>query len=355
MPGSSIISKNSVSMLDVAKQASVSVATVCRVLNGWSTSTDVGVRVRHAAKELGYQHVPRNRLRKTRSAIQRPSIAVMAWGNYEFYPDVGMGRVLRGALPVLEQGGYQAVVWPAKSWDEVITNYRSRQIRGAIFWNATPLEPAKAAKLTTELAELHAVWVLTRQDSANLPWDQVLPDDDRVGVLAADYLLRQGHRHVGYVNCETRNMEYMDRAAGFSRTILAAGGKVEAIVQGPDGGLLPRSLYRDEWRKIVDRFLAMTPRPTALFAPNDYHAMFLHQELIQRGIKPSRDVTLVAANNDSHYLEMMHPRIATVDVRYEAIGRLAADWLIRRLSGTETLPRIVSLVDPILVPGDPDL
>ena len=57
----------------------------------------------------------------------------------------------------------------------------------------------------------------------------------------------------------------------------------------------------------------------------------------------------MSANNDSHYLEFMNPRIATVDVRYEAIGQLAAEWLIRRLSGTESLPRIVSLVDPVLI------
>ena len=336
-------------MLDVAKHASVSAATVCRILNGWSPSTAVGMRVRAAAQELGYEHTPRRRRRSSRPNSPNPSIAVLAWCNYEFYPDVGMGRVLRGAMPVLQQGGYQVTVWPAKDWDEVIADYRKRGIRGAIFWSPTPLEPTTAARLTSALAELKAVWVLTRPDSAVLPWDQVLPDDDRVGVLAAEHLLRQGHRHVAYVNCETKNLEYKDRAAGFSRTILASGGKIDAIVQGPDGGLLPRAQYRREWQNIVDRFMLMNPRPTALFAPNDYHAMFLHQSLKQRGVELGKDVTLIAANNDSHYLEAIRPQIATVDVRYEAIGRLAADWLTRRLNGTETLPRIVSLVDPVLV------
>lgn len=338
-------------MQDVAKRASVSVATVCRVLNGTAGATAAVPRVRKAVKELGYRHLTRSSSHKVRSTDQLPSIAVMVWGNYEFFPDVGMGRILRGALPVLEQHGYQAVVWPAEDWQEVITCYRKRGIRGAIFWSATPLDPAMVGKLATQLTEFHAVWVLTRLDSADLPWDQVLPDDDRVGVLAANHLLRQGHRHVGYVNCETRHLEYKDRAAGFTRTITAAGGTVSSIIEGPDGGLLPQSLYRKAWETIVSRFLAMSPRPTALFAPNDYHAMMLYQELIRREVIPTRDVTLVSANNDSHYLEFMTPRIATVDVRYEAIGRLAAEWLVRRLRGTETLPRIVSLVDPVLVPG----
>lgn len=351
-PGAPIINKKSVSMLDVAKRASVSVATVCRVLNGTAGATKAVPRVRKAVKELGYEHLARTSSHKIRRADQTPSIAVMVWGDYEFYPDVGMGRILRGALPVLEQSGYQAVVWPAKDWQEVITGYRKRGIQGAIFWSATPLEAAMARKLATELTAFHAVWVLTRLDSAGLPWDQVLPDDDRVGVLAASYLLRQGHRHVGYVNCETKHIEYRDRAAGFTRTITSESGNVSSIVWGPDGGLLPQSLYREAWQTIVSRFLAMSPRPTALFAPNDYHAMMLYQELTRRGVLPTRDVTLVSANNDTHYLEFMTPRIATVDVRYEAIGRLAAEWLIRRLSGTETLPRIVSLVDPVLVPGE---
>ena len=338
-------------MLDVASRASVSVATVCRVLNGTSRSTKAALLVSKAAKELGYRHVARDTSRNIRRAVQRPSIAVMVWGNYEFHPDVGMGRVLRGALPILERNGYQAVVWPAEDWQEVITSYRKRGIQGALFWNATPLGAAWTKKLATELAEFHAVWLLTRLDAAELPWDQVLPDDDRVGVLAANYLLRQGHNHVGYLNCEMKHLEYKDRAAGFARTIASAGGKVSTIIEGPDGGLLPQPLYREAWRTIVDRFLTMSPRPTALFVPNDYHAMMLYQELIRREVIPTRDVTLVSANNDSHYLELMTPRIATVDVRYEAIGQLAAEWLIRRLRGTETLPRIVSLVEPILLPG----
>lgn len=353
MPDSSVVRKKTVSMLDVARHASVSVATVCRELNGtMPRSTKAGQRVRKAVKELGYRHVTRTTSHKARSDDQPSSIAVMVWGNYEFYPDVGMGRILRGALPVLEHSGYQAVVWPAKNWEEVITDYRKRGICGAIFWNATPLAPELVARLASELAKFHAVWVLTRQDSAELPWDQILPDDDRVGVLAADYLVRQGHRHVGYVSCETKHLEYKDRAAGFARTIAAAGGRVSSIVEGPDGGLLPRPLYREAWQKIVGRFIAMSPRPTALFVPNDYHAMMLYQELVRSEIVPTRDVALVSANNDSHYLELMHPRIATVDVRYEVIGRLAAEWLVRRLSGTETLPRIVSLVDPVLIPGE---
>ncbi len=349
VPDTSVVDKKTISMLDVADRASVSVATVCRVLNGTAGTTRAASRVRKAVKELGYEHVARSTARKMQKPNQLPSIAVMVWGNYEFHPDVGMGRVLRGALPILEKNGYQAVVWPAKDWQEVINGYRKRNIQGALFWNATPLDATWAKQLATKLDGFHAVWVLTRLDSADLPWDQVLPDDDRVGVLAANYLLQQGHKHVGYVNCETKHLEYKDRAAGFVRTIASAGGRVSTIIRGPDGGLLPPPLYREAWRAIVDRFLIMSPRPTALFAPNDFHAMMLYQELIRRDVIPTRDVTLVSANNDSHYLEFMNPRIATVDVRYEAIGQLAAEWLIRRLSGTESLPRIVSLVDPVLI------
>ncbi len=349
VPRTPVVSTKPASMLDVAKRASVSVATVCRVLNGTSSSAKVDQRVRRAVKELDYRHVGRSRSRKGQPASQMPSIAVMVWGNYEFYPDVGMGRILRGALPILEQSGYQAVVWPAKNWDEVIADYKKRRISGAIFWNAVPLEKNVAERLAAELGEFRAVWVLTRLDAAELPWDQVLPDDDRVGVLAAGYLLRHGHRRVGYVNCENSNQEYNDRAVGFTRTIVGSGGHVSSIIDGPEGGLLDQSLYRERWQKIVSRFIAMSPRPTALFVPNDYHAMMLYQELVRCGIVPNRDVTLVSANNDSHYLDILPQRIATVDVRYEVIGHLAAEWLVRRLGGTQTLPRIVSLVDPVLV------
>ena len=84
-------------------------------------------------------------------------------------------------------------------------------------------------------------------------------------------------------------------------------------------------------RPLIDRVVAMNPRPTGVFCVSDDLMLAVFNGLRQRGVEPGRDIELIGCNNDRLFMEQMHPRPATINLKLDQVGRQAFELLLTKM------------------------
>ena len=151
-------------------------------------------------------------------------------------------------------------------------------------------------------------------------------DDLAVGRLAAEYFLHRGYRNFAFVG----NGNYafsLERQDGFESTLRAAGSKVHDFIHSTpefEEQPKPRMLYHS----AMAQWLKGLPRPTALFAGNDWEALAVIQACNENGIRVPDDVAVLGANDDKLVCRLCLPRISSVKLPFSRLGQEAATMLL---------------------------
>src|SRR5690606_14937654 len=181
----------------------------------------------------------------------------------------------------------------------------------------------------------------------------VHPDNTKVGVLAAQYLLKQGHTHCAYLGAHSGPRTGQDWARGeaFASTLTESGGQVHMLV---DPQMVIRSretnaVNEDALAAQLDRLLSMNPRPTAMMLQADMFAPSVYRQLFARDICPQRDIAIITCNNERPYLNALRPVPAVIDLPAARIGRRSVDQLLWRVQNPHA-PAVRVMVAPSLIP-----
>jgi DNA-binding LacI/PurR family transcriptional regulator len=146
------------------------------------------------------------------------------------------------------------------------------------------------------------------------------------------------------------------RCTGFTAAVRDGGGEA-AVLTDDDLVVRGREVHdvdRTRLEALVDRLLALKPRPTGVFVPADMTVAALHPMLLARGIDLEREMVLVSCNNEWPFRVGLHPRPAVIDIQASAIGRRAVQRLLGRIRNREET-RVKVLLAPMLVPaGEPE-
>jgi len=213
-------------------------------------------------------------------------------------------------------------------------------------------------------ADVPKIWLMTRRhlrspalaDTPEARCDIISPDNDAIGALAAQYLLDKGHKHLAFLNLLVEDLSASSRLPGFLSTAHAAGATIAVIDDSQIAQPRPASVPPDHQtaRLLIQRLLKMRPRPTALFVPSDQVTSLIYPILLESGIRPEKEITIISCNNDERYLGSLHPRPASIDINLVEIGRRAADLMALRMNKEFKLPNVTIFVPPRLVlPGLP--
>jgi len=157
-------------------------------------------------------------------------------------------------------------------------------------------------------------------------------DDVLGGQLVADHLWSKGHRNVAVIAGEPYASTAVDRTAGFVDRWQSLGGKIpqEAVVWSrfdTAGG-----------REAAETILTDgNPRPTAMFAVNDFAAIGAMGSLRSHGFTVGHDVAVVGFNDTSLASELPIP-LSSVRSPMLDIGRTAVQLLQRVLDGEHVEP-----------------
>lgn len=169
-------------------------------------------------------------------------------------------------------------------------------------------------------------------------------DNHAGGQLAAEHLLRSGHRAIGVIAGPYSNPESMQRLAAFRETLQAAGVPLppEHIVEG--------SFHFESGRQGMAELRAAQPALTAVFCLNDQMAFGALNYCRSAGIDVPSQLSLIGFD-DVEYADLIHPRLTTVHHPVAALARTAAQLALRLAIG-ESLTEAQSLLVPRLVERD---
>jgi LacI family transcriptional regulator len=322
-----------VTIAAIAREAGVSVPTVSRVVNGRSdVSADTRQRVEELLNRHGYQ-------RRT-TAVRRTSGLIDL-----VFPDLDSPwavEIIRGVEDVAHAAGVGTVVCAihrrasaAKQW---LDNMRTRATEGVIFVTST-LEPP----LQAELRRLNIPVVIV--DPAGVPPQEAptIGATNWNGALrATEYLLRLGHRRIGFIAGPPQLLCSRARLDGYRTALEAAGIPMDHRL------VHPGNFYHEAGYAGGTYLLGLPDPPTAIFAASDQMALGVYEAIRRKGLRVADDISVVGFD-DLPEVRWCSPPLTTVRQPLAEMGLLAARTVLRLAQGERIESPRVELATELIV------
>ncbi|MEA2734923.1 MAG: LacI family transcriptional regulator, purine nucleotide synthesis repressor [Humisphaera sp.] len=327
------------SIVRVAQAANVSYATAWRIINNHPCGSQRAVAaVKEAISRLGYEPTAarkRGRRPKAPDGIRTRNIALL---HFRQATSIS-ASVLSCVHRMLSERNLNLIFAHCTTPEELPYAVRSGNIDGILGYGTFPAEALDKA-----LQRVPAVWMMSRNDRGQDVWgDRVKPDHETIGHLAASHLIARGHDHLAFLNPEQGFNIYQQRCNAFRSMVESAGKQFAAH---SSSGSQDFNVVAE---KLVEQWMAATPRATGIFVPVDRVTLFVYRHLELRGIAPGRDVDIVSCDNEKELLSLMHPQPPSIDLNREMIARLAVERLLWRMKNGVSSPSVVTTVSPTLV------
>lgn len=326
-------------IVDVARQAGVSTATVSRVLNGKTVRPELAAAVHAAVAALDY--VPD----RTARSLRRRSSDVVAL----VLPDVEnpfFTAVARGVEDVAQEAGYSVVLCntdddPAK--EARYLGVAEHENMAGVLIAAAPGDPP----LANLLGRGRAVVALDRAVAEEV--DQVTFDNTALGHRATRSLLDRGFRRIACITGPDATSTAVQRADGW-RAALAEEG-----LDAPDELLVHANFRVDGGYAATSRLLDRTDPPDAVLATNNLVGVGALRALADRrvpvavsgGDRPADGradgATGVGIVGDLPFATSRTDQVALLPLNPRGLGVTAASMLLERLDGLDEPARHVVL------------
>ena len=334
------MSKNKVTIKDVAAAAKVHPSTVSRVLNPSTrsmVSEDVARRVSQIADDLGY----------ARSALASGLRTGKSYTVGVIIPDLSnpvFPPVVRGIERALSAAGYVALLADSdnnpQSERAIFDSLRARSIDGLILATAHNKDPIVTACIEEQLP----VVLVNRTVAAHDVTEVV--NNDGLGIeLAVTHLIELGHQKIAYLGGPENTSTGLNRRKAFERignegrfdlqTGLCVSCDAFTEIAGAEG---------------MQSILQHPGQFTAVVAANDLLALGCYDALAAAGLGCPGDVS-VTGFNDMPFVDRLSPPLTSIHIQHDELGVRAATLLLEEIRSEESVRQTICL-DPELVVRD---
>jgi LacI family transcriptional regulator len=308
-------------MREVAQLADVAISSVSRVLSGHpDVSADMRQRVLDAVAELEYQPD------FTAQSLRRGATLSVGWVIGDISNPL-MAAITSGAESVLRGAGYSMLLMNSENDPDLdaahIRFFQTRRVDGMIL----SLASERHAATLDVLRQLDVPIVVVDREVPDELRASVVRNDHRSGVRAAvEHLVDLGHARIALISGPLDLWPVRERIAGMKDAITGRGIADQTIV-------LTGSLSAEHGEAATEEILRMDPGPTAIIAGGNQVLAGCMRALTRHGVAIPADVSLVTC--DEVALSELHsPPIASVGRDTLALGRTAAELLLKRLGGS---------------------
>lgn len=305
-----------VTINDVARTAGVSVATVSKVINGrYGVAVATSARVQEVIEQLGYESslVARS-LRSTRTNVIGILVA-------EFEPF--STELLKGTSSAIAGTGYELLAYSGGGrhgggvgWERrYLSRLSGTLIDGAILVTPTVVDAHPGIPVVA-VDPHRGHGALTTVDSDNM----------RGAVVAVEYLLRLGHRRIGFLGGRPDLESARLREEGYRAALTKAGIPVDQSLMRIGG-------YRQETADLpAHELLTLPDRPTAIFAANDSSAIRTMEVARSLGLSVPEDLSVIGFDNVPESA-LTTPPLTTIAQPIRRMGAEAIHLLIAMMDG----------------------
>jgi LacI family transcriptional regulator len=319
---------NTVTIIDVAREAGVSYATVSRVINNKDhVRPDKREAVLRAMTRLGY--VANQQARSLAGGRSRV-VGVLVQDLGTSY----MGAIIRGIDEALDSAQYDLMLY---------TTHR-RKLRESAYVGAITRGLADGLLLVLPTNADAYLETLQRQGFPYMLVDHQGDGDYRHSVSATNYqggidatryLIELGHRRIGHITGVLSVGAASDRLAGYRAALEQAGLPADPtlVVEG--------SFFQPTGYSGAHALLSLPEPPSAIFAANDDMAFGVIEAARVRGLRIPEDLSIIGFD-DIPQAASIHPPLTTVRQPLEQMGRIAVETLLRLIDGErDTVTQVV--------------
>lgn len=338
------------SIVEVAKLAGVSHTTVSRVLNSKPGVSAVAFeRVQEAIRQLDYTPPQRRRGPQPKVPGRGDMVGAVALLMFGTDPRPMFSPVSSAVIHSIEQAlsdlGISFVLAQVKEVDRLPPAVLEGKVDGLILHGHLP-----GLEIAQRLRSIPSVWIMSARSKAGYWGDRVAPDNYRIGALAAENLIDQGHASLGYLSVRSDHIGFATRAEGFMETAAAQGVSAQMVEVNMTDSFLPGDVKgeREYIDALIDQFVSLPEMPTGLFVPRGQATVMVYEALRARGVELGSDVVVLSCDPDMA-LASLNPAPATIDVRPDRVGRVAVEHLLKNLSPSDFETRTLKLIEPRLV------
>lgn len=306
-------SPKSITILDVARTAGVSVSTVSRVLNGKDdVAEETILKVQTVIQDLGYaSSLAARGMRSHRTNV----IGLIM-------PDVATPycqQIMRGVNNVIAESNKDLIIYT--SGGVLKGNVAQHERNYVALLNGGTADGVIVVTPTATSFASHAPIVLLDPNNESPDFSAVI-STNREGALAVmDYLTSLGHRRIAHIAGRMELVSAIQRLQGYKDGLAAAG-----IPLDPE--LIEMGNYRSDIAyTCTQKLLCMKDRPTAIFAANDMAAMGVYRAAKEAGLRIPDDLSVVGFDN-LHESAFTMPALTTVDQFLEEMGAIATRMIL---------------------------
>ena len=327
-----ITKSNAPTLVDVAREANVSLKTASRVLNNSkNVREDKVLRVREAMERLGYHP---NELARGLKA-QRSAAIGMIVPNLS---DPFTANAVHGLQEVARANGYVVIL--ASSGGDVdmerseIQTLVGRQIEGLV------IAPADSRKDTfSDIIPVGVHVVTFDQLIKNVELDSVTVTNRRSAREATEHLAGHGLRRIVAIGARPHLYTCMERVAGYKAGMKAASLPSRTCLVEHESSLTAEWLAKEVFGK---------QNADAIFSLNWVCTILTLRALRELGKIAGRDIPLFSFD-DFDLADMLTPALSVVQQPAEMLGREAAQLLFERLNGSGGTSRAIVVPTSLII------
>lgn len=319
-----------VKILDVAKAAQVSAATVSRVLNNSARVDPVlGARVRDAAERLGYRPnaVARN-LRRQGTLVWALIITDI---NNPFYT-----ALARGVEDYAQERGYSVLLCNTdedqSKEDRYLEVAAQERVAGVI------LAPRAS---TSDISSLFSsgIPLVAVDRKLNQPVDFVTAASFEGAVLATEHLLRQGWTRPACITRPADTATTEERRLGY-REVVRRHSLAEIVRHVP--------FHSNEADEVVEALLDSETPPDSFLTVDSMLSLAILAGLKRRRVRVGRDVGLIGFD-DSAWAPIVEPSLSVIAQPAYEMGMVAAQLLFDRIQNRSSMDRQVMILNTTMI------
>lgn len=331
-----------VSIVEVAKQAGVSVSTVSLVLRQkGKISAATIARVHEAMSTLGYVH-------NVAAANLRANTSNLIGLIVPDFSDSFAVKVMASIVQELERQHYMVFLrQPQDEGDALercLLSFKQQGVAGVIYLASDVTAALLPEKIRRCALPLVVVSQSLQQDGCNL----VMRDNRQAASLATRYLIERGHRNIAYIGGTENDRIRQQRLLGFSSALAQYGMVLRET-------LTPACAESTQAASQVTRHLLENNNTiTALLCHSPNAMIGSISAIYQVGRTPGKDVFLTQQVALLGFEDMLHVNLTSPSFTYvssasEETGRQAAALILRQLSEPDLPPQRITLSGQLVV------
>jgi len=309
---------------EVAKRAGVAPITVSRVLNNSGYfSQESKDRVEAAAAELHY--VPNLLARSLRSNRTQTLGLVLSDITNPFWTTVA-----RGVEDAASEQGFTVILCNTDEKERKQAEYLAVLLRKRV--DGILLVPARSTPEAVKMIQKQGVQVVVvdrRVPGAEV--DVVRGSSTQGAAELVKYLLALGHRQVAILSGPERVSTAQERVNGCQQALAAAQLPAAAMT------VLYGEFTVESGDTMARQAVALTPRPTALFAANNFIAIGALKALRELGVRVPEDISVVGFDDLPASL-VVDPFLTVAAQPAYQMGQCATELLLQRIIAPEATP-----------------